>query len=859
MVWLLLPLLFTIAAWGVGRVILRSARGAPGCEGTAVFLGLAAMLAVLSWCTFAFGLSMRSARYVLLPLILVTVVLGHRQLRAPSWRELGAVALVLLAVVLHYVWPAKHAHADIALFSAGDFNQYIGVGTWLRDHAITDGVDYGLGYSPLQANVADHQASHLRIGALLLLALFGSFGRADVPAVYSAYTAFILGLQALAVMLLARRLAPALPAWVATLAALVFGISPTPTWAAYAAFVPQTLGLAFLVATVATLVWLVEAQPAQPLPWRAALVRTVPVGLLAFAAWSCYPEAVPLGGLVSLCYLAFALAPRWRDPLAQRAVLQVAAGALLVWILASPLNFWWGLQGMQAQLNGVAHGAEQDVSFWSLLAMTLGAQGQPLTGTGTVFSEGWFPAVSLACCGAGLLGVGALLARRERALASAIAASGVFLFAFVLQHYSQGRIGHLPDWRAMATWNLFKAATYLCPFLLPAALVGLATLGQRVARTPGLLALPLLMAAALVAVALKQDDWVEAKINVVRIPRALRTLTAQIPPGRLLLDIHNIQNEADYYQRYAIYGLLGSRAFVSSRDWQPFHIYTPRDIANDKVRDSFLSKPFQYVLSDRPNRYVDARTVATAGPYNLLDVSREDFSVYLQEWSRPPQLLLNLAPSKQVRAVAASIFNLPPTKVLYDIFDHLQELETKGANPFVLQVPAEPRGGLALVSLEPSPVLPPQVVLRGGELPAVPQVKVDLMPLLLENQISTDPEGRVMHLERSEGIVRLTMPQAGTSRALVVADVEPGEYLLHLEVGNVTVREHGETGFGAFFGPENSLQNTVELHSGTHHYLRVVATKNERALFAIGFGGWGRGSGSIEVKKLELVLLPPRR
>jgi hypothetical protein len=430
---------------------------------------------------------------------------------------------------------------------------------------------------------------------------------------------------------------------------------------------------------------------------------------------------------------------------------------------------------------------------------------------------------------------------------------------FVLQHYSQQRIGNLPDWRAMYTWNLFKAATYLCPFVLPAALVGLALLGQRLARTPGLVALPLVLGTALVVIAVKQDGWVASKMNLVRIPRELRPLVKGIPPGRLLVDIHDLQNEAEYYERYAIYGLFGSRPFVSSRDWQPFHIYTPREPSSDAMRDDFLATPFRYVLSDKPSRYAGARTVARAGPYTLLDVQGEDFSVHLQEWSRPPQLLLNLGASQRVRAVAASIFNLPPTKVLYDNFGHLQELETKGANPFVLQVPTEPHGGLALVSLEPSPALPPQVVLREGNLPAVPDVKYDLMPMLKADQVSTDAEGRTMRLERADGMVRLTMPQAGTSRALVIADVEPGEYLLHLEVGKVVVREHGESGFGAFFGPDNNAPTSVELKSDTHHYLRVVATQNDRALFAIGFGGWGRGSGSIEVKKLELLLVPPRR
>ncbi|MDB5954643.1 hypothetical protein [Ramlibacter sp.] len=859
MYWLVLPLVFTVAAWAVGRVIVRGLRCTPVSEGSAIFVGLAAIIVVLSWCSFVGGIGVRPARFVLIPLVLAALALGWRHLRVPDWREIGLLAVMLLAVYLHYLWPVMRAGSHIVLFSAGDFNQYVGMGTWLRDHGIADPVDFGLGFSPLQANVADHQASHLRIGALLLLGLFASFGRADVTSVFAAFTGFILALQALAVVLLARRLAPGLPAWLTTLAGLLFGVSPTATWAAYAAFIPQTLGLAFVVATVAAVAELVAARPAQPLPWRRTIAWALPAGLPAFAAWSCYPEAVPLGALMSVCYLAAALGPHWRAPVVRRTALQIVLGVTLVWTLISPANFWWGVQGMAAQLHGVAHGAEQTVGVRNLLAMTMGAMGQPLNGTGTLFSQGWFAAVSLACCGLGVLGIGYLLTKRERALPLAILLSGAILFGFVLQHYSQARIGTRPDWRAMYTWNLFKAATYLSPFVMPMAFVGLAALGRRLARSQGLHAACAVMALALIAIAVRQDAWAASKMNFVRIPADLRPLLANIPPGRLLLDIHNNQDEADYYQRYAIYGVLRLRPFVSTRDWQPFHLYVPRDPGSDAMRDAFLAQPFRYLLSDRPRRYPGGRALASAGPYTLLDVAGLDFSTRLQEWNRPAQILLNLGASNKVRAIAATVYNAGPSKVVYDIFGHLQEFDTHGANPFVLQLPAEATGSLALLSFEPPPALPPQIFLRPGELPAVPEVKYDLMPVLVQEQISTDAEGHVMHLDRSGTTVRLTMTQAGTSRALVSVEAERGAYLLHLEVGNVTVRERGESGFGAFFGPENNASGSVELRSGSHYYLPVLATKQERDLFAIGFGGWGRGSGSIEIRKLELVLQHPVR
>jgi hypothetical protein len=851
----LLPLLFTIAIWATGRAISGCVvRGRRLESGATLLVGFSAVVLVLSWLSFVAKVGTLTGLKVVVPVMALVIALGWRHVTTTRWRDVALTTGVLVITYLHYLWPmVLHPDAELPLYFANDFTHYVAVSAWLQDHSILDPVSFGADYSTMLANVADHKGSKLRIGALLLMSLFASASGTDTPQAYAGYNSLVLALQAVAVSVLARRLAPSLPAWVAAVAGLLFGLCPTATWAAYASFIPQTLGLALLVTGVTLFVDLLDDLAARPVTWRAALLQAVPAGLLFFAAWSCYPEAVPLGALMILCYMAIAYGLKLRDGNVRLGLAQSVALVGGLAILLSPVNFWWGVQGMQLQVQVLGHGMEQRATPWTLFGMAVGAMEQPLYATaGTL--EGPLSVVSLLACIAAFAGMACLVARKDRALLLAILVSGTVLFLYVMQRYSFARYGHQADWKALYTWNLFKAATYMTPFLLPWAFVGVVTLAQRLGRARAMHATAVAFAAALLAVAVRQDSWSAGKLVFVQLGPGMRPLLATLPPGRLLLDMYNTQEEADYFHRYALYPLLRHRRYVSTRDWLPHSIRVP----TDPERVEFLREPFSYVVTDRDGAYPGAPMVAGIGRYRVLDVRQLDFAVELHEAGQPNLTVVNLAASPSGRIVSATLVGAAPGKVLYDPVDGMASMVEAPRGPpdapVQLQFTATRHGGLRNLITGDAPEHALKVALRTDKVIPPPDVNMDLIAQITDGVISTDLAGNRMSVERSNGVVRLTLPRPGLSRAQLWADLEPGEYVLHLEVGQVHVKDKLAGGFGAFVGVENQREQTMEINpaNGSHQYLRITATGEPTAL-ALGFGAWGRAQGSMEIKMLEIT------
>jgi hypothetical protein len=849
-----LPLLLVLLTWIIGRPIIGAAQEGRPSEGHAVFVGLAVVVAVLSFFTFVLQTGTRHALWVILPLAVLVAGFGRRHLRNVDYKEAALLAAVFLLVYVHFLWPLiTHRGTEVALSFAGDYNQYVGMGTWLQDRSILDPVNWDLGFNPLHSNVIDHQGAKLRIGALLLLGFLSTIAGHDVAQVFSGYSALLLALQALAVVLLARRLAPDLPPWVAGLAGALFGLCPTATYATWASFLPQAMGLALIVTGVAALTMLVDSQVDQPAGWGRGLARCIPSGLLFFAAWSCYPEAVPLGVLVSLLYVIFARARGLLRKPVLRGILQSAVGVLGVWVLASPPNFWWGVQGMIVQLQGTPHGGEQHITPWTVVGTMVGAIEQPLFPHVGVLSGEWFNLVSLAACAALLAGIAFLLVRAGNRLALAATAAAVILVGFVLHRYSFARFGTLADWDALRTWNVFKAAIYLGPFAMPAGVVGVIALGRRLAPARGAQAAAVAISVALLVLAARQDVVAARRMSYVRIPGELRSFLAAIPPGRLLLDVHDSANEADYNQRYSMYGVLRYRPFMSVRDGQPAALHMHREPELREFRTRFLSEPFPYVLTDAPHRYAGAPVVGRSGPYSVLDVRKRDFVVTITEWGKPPETLLSLAATGKPRQARLQIFGAGETVMSYEIGNELHQIDLRGQDGAVVPLPVSASGGLSQLTFDPAPARRPEFLLWPAVGPAAPPVRIDLSPQLSDMVTSTDTQGQRMALAKGDGIVHLTMARAGTSRAQLAARLPPGEYLLHVRTGNVTIAHRTATGLGAYVGPDNDRERSVELKPDGDVYTRVAVRGTSTTYFALGFGGWGSASGSADIKTIELI------
>ena len=849
------PVLCTIVAWALGRVLLGVFRAGRWPDAMAVFVGLAGVLAVVSVINFA-GFGTRVALPVLALAAALAAALGRRHLVVADRGELLLSAGIAFAAYLHYTWPmlAQAGSTGVMMYPT-DYSHYVGVAKWLQLHSIEVPAQFGAATSPVELSVGYHQELRLRLGALMLLGLLADAAGSDVPRLFSLYSGFLLGLQALAVSLLAQRIAPGQPKWVPALAGLLYALSPTATWALYAGFVPQAIGLAFLLAAVVMLLHLVDDAAAAQRPWRERFTMALPAGLLLFANWACYPEGFPLGILVVGSYVLLSQGRRLLAADFWRALLPASGGLLAGWVLASPENFWWGLEGLVIQLGGTPHGGEQAVGPWPLFAMAIGAMEQPLFPQASAWTGSWFQLASAAACVFAGAGLAWLLARRERALPLAILLSAAFLFFYVAHAYSFARQGHLPTWRALYTWNLFKAATFASPFLVACAVVGWTSLGQRLARGAGLPAAAAVLALAVLAVVLRQDLVYVQRLSHLRISPELRTLLAGVPEGRLLVDVHGRGTEFDYYQRNAIYGVLPARPFVSTQDWQPPHLDPAKAVDHLRDKRDFLREPFAYVLTDRPERYPSPPVVARAGAYVLLDVRRKDFVFTLQRDRLAPFTVLNAAAAAAPRAVAYDAFNLAAGRVSFDASESTRVAAIPGGGRAGLQVPVPAAGGLVQLRFDPAPTAPPLLLARGaaGEGPGP---AIDLQSRILDETISASGPRQRMTLQRVGDVVQLEMPEAGTSRALVAREVEAGDYLLHVQTGVVQVADRAPSGYGAFLGPENDFGNSIELQPQSSQYLRVSVRTKGPVLLSLGFGGWGKARGTLQIRRLELLRIP---
>ncbi|MDB5954642.1 MAG: hypothetical protein JWP60_1250 [Ramlibacter sp.] len=133
---------------------------------------------------------------------------------------------------------------------------------------------------------------------------------------------------------------------------------------------------------------------------------------------------------------------------------------------------------------------------------------------------------------------------------------------------------------------------------------------------------------------------------------------------------------------------------------------------------------------------------------------------------------------------------------------------------------------------------------------------LDLKPQIIDTTISTDAGGAKMALERKASSVTLTMPRAGTSRAQLTAVLDPGDYDVHLQLGAVEVQDRARDGFGAFFGPDNDRAASIELKPNSDQHVRITVPAKKQAYFSLGFGGWGKARGTMEIRTLEVTKAP---
>jgi hypothetical protein len=575
-------------------------------------LGITVALAVVMNSSF-YGIATESVDWV--AGIGCAVAIGYLLFRyAPRFSDCAPVGIIVLVVVVHFLWPILTTGRTIILVDAGDFNQYIGVSSWLVQHPIGEPAHSGSSSNTIQHNVLAHQNSKLRLGISMLLAFFASLGSKELVEVYSPAVALFLGLQAVSLYCFMRAGFPGLPRYLLTISCVLYGVSATATWPAYAAFVPQTLGMAFAVGIASLWVSIVrENRLVQPLSENRFLYGVL--GVLVFGAWAVYPEAFPF--VAVFCFLYAVI--HYRSNLYRQELLSGLGKFLgivfLVWFLVSPNCFLWGLQGLYVQLGSIPHGGEQVSSPYNLLlTATLSTQLPLVAGILESVPSGYRVAGAVGCALL-IFGFGFLFIRDEgRNLAQAVMAASLLLFGFVLYKYSYSKYGYYPLWASLHTWNLFKAAQYVSPFVAAVSLGGVFSLASSL---PTVWRRLLVAAVILVALILAQgqDRQVWSRSYTESFSEERISFLKGLPEeGQMLISLPN----QEYATRYVVYSILRERSFISVSDWQPDELY--RSAEEPASERSIFAERIAYILTDDRGELAGLPVVSQYDRYKLLSV-----------------------------------------------------------------------------------------------------------------------------------------------------------------------------------------------------------------------------------------------
>jgi hypothetical protein len=592
----------------------------------APLLAIAISIAVVANASF-YGISTVDIAFLASFFSFVVVILCAHKV---DFANSTSVFLIIIIVALYYLLPIFQNNANLFLVDAGDFNQYVGLSSWLTSHPISQPFPADEFYNTLYYNINDHQKYHIRLGASFLLSLFSAVSGMQVVQTFSYLTAIFLGLQALAIYVFLIVAFSKLPKRYAFIIAILYGISPTASWPGYASFIPQTLGLSFLIAIVTIFIMVIRSgEMVLPLIKKPFLLLVL--GLLFFAAWSIYPEGVPLAIVFST---VFGLIFYNKSLLERKIIIPILynIGTIFTtWILISPSSFVWGIQGFIIQLNMIPHGGYQISSPLNIFFVMALASKVPLIELIINHSTSSYVASSYTLGGLCFIGLLFLLKKsEERSISIALLVTVAIVISFVAFKYRYERYGYYYLWSSLYTWNFFKAAQYLAPFVSAIGLTGFFFLQQRLIKPFRVVLLSAFFGASSIVLYFQYEQVAERNYHY-RFSQPLISYLQKLPADkRLLIDL----DSQDYYTRYSIYSILSDRPFISSSDWQPDILYN-KDHNNSKT-NNFFRDPIGYILADDKSSFVKQfEIVSKFENFYLLKAPKEKIIVVINGNNRP--------------------------------------------------------------------------------------------------------------------------------------------------------------------------------------------------------------------------------
>lgn len=852
-----LPYLATCVAWLIGRAVLAALRTEIACEAFPILIGTASILLVVANLSFA-GVSLGMGAVAVVCGLAAILIYSQRTsvFRSIDRIEVLILSGIVLVCSLSFLVPEMVHRSHLALLEAGDFWSYATTGSWLQHNSIENHVDAQTAFNPVLSRVMDFQLSFLRPGALFLYSFYSSAAGMMAPVAYSSYVAWLVALNAVAMYFFVAALSGPNNVLASTITALLYGLSPTLTWSAYAAFVPQALGFAFMTATIALVI-----QRAQDIAFgdrSRLIVQTliVPLAILFGANWSAYPEVTP----VVLCILGLYLLATFYRHLSDVAFLSrllILAGTTIVaCFVLSPMGFLWGMKGMIVQLAGAPHGGEQIITVYNIFRTMAGASLEPLIpeslDRATFLTQAGAPAI-LFCATIGIIH----FTRSGRAgFVFAVSATAVLLFGYVAHHYGLKRYSDLPDGKALLTWNEFKAAQYIMVPFFAVGIGGLIHFAARANRFFRPAAASLCAVAVIVLsmapIIVRQDQRVLREAYPIRFTSALLSL-ANLGKDRVLFDLGD-DSQTNRYLKWAIYSLLPDAYTVSTTDTA---FYIDDFTSNVAMHKAFLRAPFDYILTRFPERYVGASRVAIVDSFELLDVDSVDFKFSMGGNYNPTFVNFHRGATTAQRAFGLS--DLARSKVDIQTSGRAYTANNSWAPISQIEVPDIGAGGVVQI-IQPQQRNAMHIVLEHDFMKTKGDVLVpvfNVLPTLSAALVPKDSSGRrLLRVTPQPTGVRLAMDAPGFARIMLPFRLAAGEYYLRFEFGDVSARRvQQDVGYGAYIAADNKPETAIDLDrvSNSIFYYRIVLDHEGSVEYGLGFGAWGAASGVMNIKAIELL------
>ena len=530
------------------------------------------------------------------------------------------IFIIFVVVFLHYIFPSIGSIDSILLVDAGDSNQYIGMGSWLSDHSIREPANLGDKWNTIQHNVLDHQLHKLRLGSIYLLSFVSAMTNKEVVQIYTMTIGAFLGLQALSIYSLSRIILYKKSNCYAAIIAILYGVSPAATWPAYASFVPQTLGLASAIALFCVWKYFTDNFSGNKLYYN--MPEIYYICIFMFGVYAIYPEIIPYIFCMMALYSVSMTSWSVRSYYKIFNFLTVVFCLILSSIILSPSVFFWSIEGLYIQLGAIPHGGEQISSLYRILSTMSMSTQLPLiqdviNSIANILNYVGFILSSVIFIGFGIT----LFNNRLRILSLSVALSSIFLVLAVRYKYRFEAYGQYPLWRSLYSWNLFKAAQYVSPFVSSIGISGLflyaSSLKIKWKRYMSVFLISMLS----LIVSHGQDVQINKRLFNDKLSSEEIKFFKNLPiDGRYLVDFQI----KDCYTRYGIYSIMQNFSFISTNDWVPEALQP--NFSEVEYKKSFLLNPIDYILTDKiRSQYLEFNVKSVYGEYYLVDVRGKNF------------------------------------------------------------------------------------------------------------------------------------------------------------------------------------------------------------------------------------------